>query len=96
MMFHAKSDVQTTVSHQYLVQLCKHFAHKIPVHYDETHGVATFTWGECQITAHKTHLSLRCTAKDMDGLQHIQAVVADHLQRFSWRQPVQICWEIGE
>ncbi|AWK89746.1 DUF2218 domain-containing protein [Azospirillum thermophilum] len=85
--------VGTALASRYLVQLCKHFAHKIPVEYDGRRGRADFPWGVCHMTAGDDTLDLRCEAPDAQGLDRVKAVVDDHLRRFAWRETPVLSWE---
>ena len=85
--------VNTANAGRYLVQLCKHFAHKIPVDYDASRGRADFAWGTCHMEAGDGVLSLRCEANDGEALERVKFVVNDHLTRFAWRESPTIKWE---
>lgn len=91
-LLHATATVATPSASRYLTQLCKHFAHKITVEYDETSGQATFDWGTCALTADSSSLTLHVTAATQDGLDRIKAVVEDHLVRFGWRETLAVTW----
>lgn len=91
----AAASVTTASASRYLTQLCKHFAHKITVEYDETSGRAEFAWGTCQLSADAAALHLRLTAATPEGLERIKAVVDDHLLRFGWREKLAIQWTEG-
>lgn len=85
--------VTTPRASRYLAQLCKHFAHKIPVEYGANSGRADFPGGSCHFNADDATLSLRLEADTDQALQHIKAVVEDHLVRFGWRESLNITWE---
>lgn len=85
--------VTTPTASRYLTQLCKHFAHKIPVEYATNSGRADFPGGSCHFDADDATLSLRLEADSEQALQHIKAVVEDHLVRFGWRESLNITWE---
>jgi len=85
--------VTTATASRYLTQLCKHFAHKIPVEYGANSGRADFPGGSCHFSADSSTLSLRLEADSEQSLQHIKAVVEDHLVRFGWRESLNITWE---
>lgn len=84
--------VTTATANRYLTQLCKHFAHKISVEYDDHHGRADFPGGACHLSAEGETLSLRCEAADERDLERIKMVVADHLLRFGWRESLTVVW----
>lgn len=85
--------IPTTAASRYLGQLCKHFAHKIPVEYDDHSGRADFPWGTCRLAVQDGVLRLDVVAEDDTSLARIKAVVEDHLVRFAWRETLTVAWE---
>jgi hypothetical protein len=71
---------------RYMAQLCKHFAHRLPVVLNEADGTITFSIGVCNATAEPTGLRLRATAPDEEDMKQLQGVVISHLQRFAFRE----------
>lgn len=94
-MIRVHARVGTANASRYLVLLCKHFAHKIPVEYDVDRGRADFLWGSCHLEAEGGLLSLCCEADDAPALDRIKAVVGEHLSRFGWREGLTLSWEPG-
>ena len=92
-MMTQQAQLSTAAANRYLVQLCKHFAHKIPVDYDDRRGRADFLWGTCHMDAENGVLTLRCEAGSGEDLERIKAVVDDHLTRFAWREKLTLRWE---
>lgn len=92
-MIAVRAVVQTPLASRYLVQLCKHFAHKIAVTYDTERGHADFPWGICDMTAGDTALDLYCEAPSAEDLERVKFVVTDHLQRFGWREKLSPDWQ---
>ncbi|NVO14867.1 MAG: DUF2218 domain-containing protein [Rhodoplanes sp.] len=80
----------------YLQQLCKHFAHKLPVEVTPEAGRITFTIGVCRLAASDGLLTLRVEAEDAARLAELQDVVARHLLRFAFRDPPAIEWRTGD
>lgn len=89
-MAHAR--VATAAAERYLTQLCKHFAHKIPVHHGAASAVAEFARGTCRMQAADGVLTLYCEAEDHAALAQVAAIVEDHLRRFGWREALTIGW----
>ncbi len=89
---------ETADASKYLMQLCKHFAHKVPASWDETSAHVSFGPGSCAMTASETELSFVCRADTPDDLQRLIHVVEAHLIRFAWRDSVELDWadERGE
>ncbi len=77
---------ETGSSARYMGQLCKHFAHKIPVTLNERDGRMVFGPGACDVVAEETGLRLRASSEDEAGLLQVQSVVIRHLQRFAFRE----------
>ncbi|WP_029008089.1 DUF2218 domain-containing protein [Azospirillum halopraeferens] len=88
-----RTQVATDAAGRYLVQLCKHFAHKITVEYDDCRGRADFPWGTCHMEAADGVLTLRCESDSAEGVERVKAVVDDHLTRFAWREKPVLIWE---
>lgn len=94
-MFQTYARVATPLGRRVLGQLCKHFAHKIPVEHEEARGHAAFPAGECRLFADDEGLDLTCAAETEADLRRIEEIVAGHLERFLWRTPVAVVWERG-
>jgi uncharacterized protein len=77
---------ETGSSARYMAQLCKHFAHRLPVTLNERDGEITFSSGICHALAEETGLRMRITARDETDLAQLQSVVIRHLQRFAFRE----------
>lgn len=83
---------ETGSASRYLVQLLKHFAHKVPVAWTETEGRAELPGGPCTLTADESALSFSCeAASDEDVARQIHVIEA-HLIRFAWREEVDLDW----
>src|SRR3954468_18360063 len=82
-MQNSEARVATAMAGRYLVQLCKHFAHRLPVAQEEGHGRIEFASGVCVLdTDGPDLLVLRVEAPDDAALDQTQTVVARHLERF--------------
>ena len=88
----AQARVRSERASRYLVQLCKHFAHKIPADYDERTGKVDFQPGLCVMHATGDWLSLRCEASSEPDLIRVKSIVADHLARFAWQEGIAVEW----
>lgn len=87
--------IATENASRYLQQLCKHFAHKIPVSFDETQGRITFDMGECRLSATGSQLRLEARAQSPESLPTLEDVVARHLVRFAFREELAVTWVTG-
>jgi hypothetical protein len=91
-MLVAQARVNTDRPSRYVVQLCKHFAHKVHAEWTEERGFADFGWGTCTLIAEKNALVLRAEAPDEEGLGRVQFVAGDHAERFGARDNLTVTW----
>jgi hypothetical protein len=92
-MFHITGKVKTDHGDKYLQQLCKHFAHKVPVTFNTTTGDVSFPTGPCQIIASKGSLTFIGQSATPEGINRMKAVIIDHLDRFAWRETLDYHWQ---
>lgn len=76
----------TAHASKYLQQLCKHFAHKIEVSYDDTHGRAALQPGVVELSADANALSVRVESADAKDLIQARFVIDSHLVTFAHRE----------
>jgi hypothetical protein len=90
----SEARVPTAVPRRYLAQLCKHFQHKLPVALGEDQGRIEFPAGSCELDAgaQAGTLVLRVTAGDEAALARLEEVVARHLERFAFREVLEVRW----
>ena len=88
-MLESAAYLETASGSKYLVQLCKHFAHKIAVSYSESHGECQFACGAAVLDADGEGLRMAVTAADEDGLARTQAIIESHLVRFAFREKIE-------
>ncbi|MBP2561711.1 hypothetical protein J2T08_002631 [Neorhizobium galegae] len=89
-MLQATAEWHTEHGGKYLVQLCKHFAHKIDVSYSETHGECRFTCGTAILDAGDGGLKILATAADEERLAETESVIERHLVRFAFRENLEV------
>ncbi|GGG80249.1 hypothetical protein GCM10011415_32010 [Salipiger pallidus] len=77
---------ETSNASKYLQQLCKHFAHKVEVEYDETSGRAELFSGPAIMSATPERLTVTITAEDEDGLEKARGAIDRHLEKFAFRE----------
>ena len=82
----ASAFVKTENASKYLQQLCKHFAHKVEVDYDETQARAALPVGPATMNADDSVLRVNITAEDEEGLARARHIIDDHLRRFAHRE----------
>lgn len=85
-MIEAHAVCETQNASRYLQQLCKHFAHKVDVTYDATHGVCRFTCGTADMSADGAALAISVSAEGEDALAQTRDVIESHLLRFAFRE----------
>lgn len=88
----ANAEIATDHASRYLQQLCKHFAHKLPVTFDPTQGHIEFAIGTCQLAATDGVLTMQAEAADETDLARLEQVVASHLERFAFREELKVAW----
>ena len=91
-MQHSEARIALDSPGRYLGQLCKHFAHKLPVTLEETRGSIAFPMGICRLEAAEGLLVLQAEADGTEALERLQEVLARHLLRFAFRAPPEIKW----
>lgn len=96
-MFIATAHYPTEHASKYIAQLCKHFAHKAEVSWDETTGHAALPPGPATLTASPEALDVRVEAEDAKGLIHARFVIDSHLVNFAFREGFTgLDWQIQE
>ena len=90
----SEARVAIDIPRRYLGQLCKHFQHKLPVELTETRGRIDFPMGVCTLDAESAPgtLLMRVTTEDETALAALEGVVARHLERFAFREPLTVQW----
>ena len=87
-----EAQVQTDQASRYLVQLCKHFAHKVATDYDANQGRVDFPPGTCVMRAEGGQLHIRCEANSEPNLNIVKDVVEVHLVRFARNESIAVMW----
>lgn len=85
-MYELSGTYETPHGSKYLQQLCKHFAHKIDVSFNETEGTCGFQMGPAYLSANESGLSVRFELKDQAGVADAKHVIDAHLERFAFRE----------
>lgn len=86
----------TATSHasRYLQQLAKHWSHKLEVEFTPVHATIRFPSGVvATLDAGEETLTSTIEAADAETLERMKQVVADHLDRFAFREaPLPFSW----
>ena len=89
----AEAHVATENASRYLQQLCKHWSHKFETTFDPQNGVIRFdAERNLALTAGASEIHLTLTTADEATLVRMQEVVAEHLQRFAFREELAVNW----
>lgn len=87
------STIRTDHASRYLQQLCKHWSHRFEVEFNEAEGKVPFSPdSSLGLTANPTSLVLTLRVDKSEDLERMQAVVADHLKRFAFREELDMAW----
>ena len=98
--------VPTTHGSRYLQQLCKHWSHNLAVEFTPQAGTVTFpremrgnvfpTEGVARMSATPDTLEVTIEGGDAAHVAQLRKVVADHLDRFAFREaPLPFDWAAG-
>lgn len=86
------TEIATASASRYLQQLCKHFAHKLPVTFDPAEGRIGFSIGNVDLKATDAVLRIDLTSPDAEQLEQLKDVVVRHLVRFAFREELAVDW----
>lgn len=88
-MLSSTSVFVTPNASRYIAQLCKHFAHKVSVEYDETRGEAMLPSGRATMTAENGALRFEVFSETEQGLTRGKFIIEDHIVRFAFREKLE-------
>jgi hypothetical protein len=91
----ATATADTAFASRYLQQLCKHWSHKFRVEFTPDRGEIELPLGLCRLAAADGRLTVTASAADAAGLERLQKVIAEHLQRFAFREQLAFNWSEG-
>lgn len=93
-MTEATALVPTANGARYMTQLCKHWSHRFEVQYDQTKGRVSLPGGDVELVAGDDALQVTIHPKDEEALERMKTVVAEHLDRFAFREaPLTYDWK---
>ncbi|MGR4865527.1 DUF2218 domain-containing protein [Caulobacter sp. LARHSG274] len=91
MQSHAR--LTTDKAARYMTQLAKHWSHRFEVALDATSARIPLPLGTCVMLAEPDGLNVTVEAPVMESLARLEDVVAEHLLRFAFREPVtRLAW----
>ena len=87
--------VPTAYASRYLQQLCKHWGHKFEVSCDALNGEIRLPGAILTLEAQEGFLETTLTGDDRAALERMRGVVAEHLDRFAFREaPLPFVWAV--
>lgn len=96
-MFITTATYPTVHGAKYIAQLCKHFAHKVEVEFDDVEGRAALPSGALTMRAEPEALRFRIEAPDAKAMIQARFVVDSHLVTFAHREGYTgLSWAVGE
>ncbi|MEP6870116.1 MAG: DUF2218 domain-containing protein, partial [Novosphingobium sp.] len=88
--------VPTASASRYLQQVCKHWSHKFDVKFDAQQGYIPLPMGSVDLSAGDMALTVTCTVAEGGDMSRMQRVVAEHLNRFAFREGELVFnWQVG-
>ena len=77
-------------------QLCRHWGHKFPVEFDDVRGAIDMGEVRCRMEAGAEALSVVVEMTHEADQARMEQVVAEHLQRFGFRETLIFEWVRAE
>ena len=85
--------VETEHAGSYLKQLCRHWGHKFPVEMGEDRGLIELPAASCALVATPVALEIELVMKGDEADQaRLERVVAEHVERFAFRETLVFAW----
>jgi catechol 2,3-dioxygenase len=89
----ARAVVATAKPSPYLLQLSKHFGHKLDVRFDERRSVIPLATGHAELEAGDDALKITAHAQTPADLERVEHVIGSHLERFGRRDELAVTWQ---
>ena len=83
---------ETVHASRYLQQLAKHWSHKFEVRFTPTAATIDLPLGRCELSADDQALEVTLKGTPHVDMGRFQTVVAEHLQRFGYRETLTFDW----
>jgi hypothetical protein len=91
----SKADVSTANAVSYMKQLCRHWAHRFPVEFNDERGTIELPEARCVLVASPEMLAVSVEIHEGADQERIEKVVEEHLQRFGFRETLVFRWTRG-
>ena len=83
----AQAVVATASARKYMIQLCKHWSHKLDVTWDDQQGRIVFDPNRtCALAVAGAELTLNVETANEEELERTKQTVISHLKRFAFRE----------
>lgn len=89
----ATTSVNTKSPSKYIKRLCKHFAHKVAVVYDDDKGEILFDMGKGAIIKTVDGLEMSAEANTAADLATVIDIMERHFVRVAWQEELTLNWE---
>jgi len=87
------ASIRSEKARGYLVQLCKHFAHKIETTHADNRGRLAFDGGVCDLNAADPNVLIaQVSTSDPAKLATLEDVIERHLKRFAFKEELSVQW----
>lgn len=88
----SRTSLETEQARRYMTLVCKHWSHRFQVNFLPERAMVDFGDSSCRFTVREGALDIEVSGT-ADALPELEAVVLDHLQRFSPQQtPLFATW----
>ncbi|MBL4807921.1 MAG: DUF2218 domain-containing protein [Rhodobacteraceae bacterium] len=86
-----KSTARLRTEHgkKYLLQMSKHFAHKIDVTYSETHADCPFPNGTATMDADDSGITFGVSAATDELVTQAKSIIESHIVKFAFREKLE-------
>lgn len=88
-MLSSQSQFTTETPEKYLVQMCKHFAHKVETSYSNTEGKVDFPCGKAEFLVDENNLIFKVSAENSVNLNKSKSIIESHIIRFAFREKLE-------
>ncbi|WP_395333553.1 DUF2218 domain-containing protein [Novosphingobium sp. BL-8H] len=91
------AQVATPNGAKYVLQLCKHWSHKLETKVEGSTGTVTFPTAVATMAADDVGIAIAITGEDRENVEQLTDVVARHIDRFAFREaPLVYDWQWQE
>ncbi|ADW70698.1 DUF2218 domain-containing protein [Granulicella tundricola] len=91
-MMLSRAELRTTHAVEYLRELCRHWAHRFPVEYDDTHGKIKLDRAICTLMSAPAALSVYLEVEDAADQDDAEKLIADRLRHIGSQETLDFHW----